>query len=130
MDDRRDISISESFSCRQCVKVKRLVPNDVNVAFSGFGLNAAFLHEFKHAFNAHGKTAGRSIASAQHSDERVVAAAPADCALSTEFIGHPFKDREVVIVQTSDQSRIDNIVDTFGFQNCFQVCKELFRFFA
>ena len=119
MDDRGNIGISEPFCGGKCVEVQRLIPNDIDIAFSGFGFNTAFFHQLEHAFNAHRKTAGRSVSASEHSDERVITAAAADRTLSAKLIGDPFENCEIVVVKTANQSRVHNIIDAFGFQNRF-----------
>ena len=97
---------------------------DVHVAIGASDRAARFLHQFDDAFGPHGKTdAGRGLA-AQHFDERIVTTAAANRALRAQTVRDPFKDRVVVVVQTTHQTRIDRVIDAQSGDAGFQTLQE------
>ena len=103
---------------------------DVNVARGNGLVSAGGTYEFDHALGTDGKARGRSSAAAQHFNERIVAAAAANRALTAELVRYPFKNRVVVVVKATHQTRINRVVDAKRLHAGFEAAQETAGVFA
>ena len=84
---------------------------------------AAFLQQLEHALNPQGPADGRRRLAADLLDQVVVAPAGAQGTLGAELVGDEFKDREVVIVQSTHQAVVERPGHAIGIQNRFERIK-------
>ncbi|MNT52594.1 hypothetical protein D3C72_1896270 [compost metagenome] len=87
---------------------KRCVRQDsVGVNRRALPLDIQLLDQFEHALDPHAPAYGRSGLAADLFNQVVVAAAATDGALRAELVGDEFEHREVVVIHTPHQARID-----------------------
>ena len=113
----RQSSIAELFGTSERIRIGALDPVDqINVGARTGAQPTHGLEQRQQSLNSHGHSTGRRGLSTHLLNKPIVASATTDGALCAEFVGHPLEHGEVVIVESSDQTRIESIRNTCGLQ--------------
>src|SRR5690606_13996757 len=84
---------------------------NIHLALRFRWLRRALLPEIEQTFHTDGITGGRRGFATQQTDQTIVTATTADCALGAETIRDPLENREIIVIEPAHQTRIETVFD-------------------
>ncbi len=103
---------------------------DVYLTADFFGNLLQGFQEQNQTLDAHGETHAGSGLAAHLLDQAIVTATGTDGALGAEFIGNPLENGFAVVIQTTDQLRVEHVRNASGIQTGLQAFKVQARAFV